>query len=287
MSQALVRSQPQALALNDFEGFQKYGELFAQSRMFSDVQSAAQAAVKIMAGSELGLTPFQSMSSLHVVKGKITPSADLLARKVKESGKYNYRVLKHSATECVIEFLENGQPVGQSSLTMAEAKAANMDKEWDKESKSFKDKLTWKNFPKNMLFARAISNGVRWFCPDVVTATMYVADELSDADTAITTEAVPVVTATTEAEDIPEVIAAIKGAAKSCGLGTPKAITGELQSIGITLPNLKTLDAALEALTREQRATALNHLQNKSIAVLSSEVAPRAEVEEIQGEVVI
>ena len=25
----------------------------------------------------------------------------------------------------------------------------------------------WKNYPRNMLFARAMTNGARWFCPDV------------------------------------------------------------------------------------------------------------------------
>ena len=31
-----------------------------------------------------------------------------------------------------------------------------------------------------MLFARALMNAVRWYCPDAVSATMYCVEELND-----------------------------------------------------------------------------------------------------------
>ncbi|RDT44717.1 hypothetical protein DXF87_27490, partial [Enterobacter roggenkampii] len=33
-------------------------------------------------------------------------------------------------------------------------------------------------FPKNMLFARAMSNGVKWFTPDVFSGPVYTPEEL-------------------------------------------------------------------------------------------------------------
>ena len=40
------------------------------------------------------------------------------------------------------------------------------------------DSATWKNFPRNMLYARAISNGAKWHCPDVFGGPVYTPDEL-------------------------------------------------------------------------------------------------------------
>jgi hypothetical protein len=163
MSQALMRA-PQPLALNTLDEMLSLGQVFAASGMFADIKDQAGAVVKIMAGQELGLPPFVAMTGIHLVKGRPTLSADLLAKKVKASGKYDYRVRQHTDQICEIEFFENGQSLGISPFTLSDAKKAgtqNLDK-----------------FPRNMLFARAMSNGVRWFCPDVTTMTVYVEGEI-------------------------------------------------------------------------------------------------------------
>jgi hypothetical protein len=36
----------------------------------------------------------------------------------------------------------------------------------------------YKTFPRNMLFARALTNGARWFCPEVFNGPIYTPDEL-------------------------------------------------------------------------------------------------------------
>lgn len=48
---------------------------------------------------------------------------------------------------------------------------------WNKETKQFELKANWKRYPENMLFARAISDAVKFFCPDVFNTAVYVADE--------------------------------------------------------------------------------------------------------------
>src|SRR5574339_232881 len=53
--------------------------------------------------------------------------------------------------------------IGNYTFTIEDAKKAgtkNLDK-----------------FPRNMLFARAISNGVKWFCPDVFAGPVYTPEE--------------------------------------------------------------------------------------------------------------
>jgi len=146
----------------------RLADVMMESGFFPDVKSAAQACVKILAGAELGFGPFASMSGIHIVKGKAEPGANLLAVCVKRSGRYNYRVVNIDNARCEIHFFENGEPCGISTFTIEDAKKAgtqNLDK-----------------FPRNMLFARAMSNGIKWFCPDAENGvSVYAPGEISDA----------------------------------------------------------------------------------------------------------
>lgn len=140
------------------------GKAFSDSGMFPDIKSAAQAIVKIQAGAELGIGPFQSMSGIHIISGKPTIGAGVMAAMVKGSGKYDYKVLEANEKVCKLEFYEGKVSLGTSSFSIEDAKKAgtkNLDK-----------------FPRNMLFARAMSNGVKWYTPDVFAGPVYVPEEM-------------------------------------------------------------------------------------------------------------
>ena len=140
-------------------------ETFFKSGMFVETKSAAQAMVKILAGQEIGIPPFASMSGIHIIQGKPTIGAGLIASRVKGSGKYDYIVTEMNEKICSIDFIQGGKVIGNSTFTVEDAKKAgtkNIDK-----------------FPKNMLFARCISNGVKWFCPDVFSGPVYVPEEMT------------------------------------------------------------------------------------------------------------
>ena len=150
------------------------GETFFKSGMFSDIRSAQQAVVKIMAGAELGISPFASMSGIHIIQGKPTIGAGLMAARVKGFGKYDYKVLEHSEKICSIEYFEKLPDrtllsLGVSTFTIEDARKAgtkNLEK-----------------FPKNMLFARAMSNGVKWYTPDIYESPVYVPEEMENVAT--------------------------------------------------------------------------------------------------------
>lgn len=149
------------LPLNEIATISK---TFAESGMFADAKSAAQAMVKIYAGQEIGIPPFSAMSGIHVIQGKPVMGAGIIASRVKGSGKYDYRVIEHSEKNCSIDFYQGEIKIGNSSFSIEDAKKAgtkNLDK-----------------FPRNMLFARAISNGVKWYCPDVFAGPVYVPEEM-------------------------------------------------------------------------------------------------------------
>lgn len=165
-------------------------KLFAESGMFTDAKQAAQAFVKIQAGQEIGLAPFASMTGINIILGKPTFGAGVIASCVKGSSKYDFKVKSLTDKECSIDFFEGKEFIGNSTFTIEDAKkqaTKNLDK-----------------FPKNMLYARAMSNGQKWFCPDVFQMSVYVPEEMPEVTENVTHELVQ------EAEIIQPPASAIK-----------------------------------------------------------------------------
>jgi hypothetical protein len=156
------------------------GEVFVKSGMFPDLKSQAQAVVKILAGKEYGLSPLQSITELYMVNGKIAMSAKLIAAAIKKSGKYDYHIDVMDNETCTISFFQDKVKLGESSFTIKDAAKAGI-----------VNKDVWKNYPKQMLFARAVSMGGRSFCPDIITA--YTPEEVEDiSPVAIPTQTVSI-----------------------------------------------------------------------------------------------
>ncbi len=146
----------------------------ARSTFFKDAGDLNKAVAKILAGHEIGLGPFASMANVYIVQGRATLSYVMMASAIKKSGRYNYRVSHHDEKKCVIDFVEldpvthSWQPCGSSTFTMDDAVKAGLTKN-----------PTWKTYPRNMLFARALSNGAKWYCADVFGGnTPYTPDEI-------------------------------------------------------------------------------------------------------------
>jgi hypothetical protein len=142
---------------------------FANSGFFKDACDVSKAVVKVVFGEELGIGPGASMQGVHIIEGKPSLSANLLGTLVKRSGRYDYRPQKVDDAEAAVAFFENGEEVGVSTFTLEQAKAAGL----------VRAKSGWERFPQAMLFARALSQGVRWYCPDVTAGSpAYTPEEL-------------------------------------------------------------------------------------------------------------
>ena len=156
-------------ALPDME----LGKIFAESGMFPDIKSAAQGYVKILAGRELGMSPMQSISVFYFVGGRLGIVANAVGALIKRSGKYDYEIDSHTDQECSISFYkivgEKREKINQSRYDIKMAAKAGL-----------VNKDNWKNHPMNMLFARALMNGQRWYCPDVTFSMCYSVEELQD-----------------------------------------------------------------------------------------------------------
>jgi len=160
---------------DELDTIQRTAKLLAASGYFGTSQDGivgmAQVAAKILAGRELGFGPFAAVNGIHLIQGKPTVGANLMAAAVRAHPRYDYRVKELSDTACELEFYDNGKPAGSSRFTAEDAATAELS--------SGRNGATWKKFPRNMLFARAMSNGVRWFAPDIFSGNaVYVPEEL-------------------------------------------------------------------------------------------------------------
>lgn len=270
MTQALAIRAQTGATLTNYEDVYRLGDVFARSGYFQDARDAAQAIVKIMAGRELGLPPIASMTGIHVISGRITLGANLIASLIKKSGRYNYRVRRMDAEACEIEFFEGGESVGLSPFTIADARKAgtkNLEK-----------------FPRNMLFARAISNGARWFCPDIFGGPVYTPDELGaevDEDGLVVNQPSP--TAPTPARSVPPSVARDPERVRAV-----KEICSRLNAAGDTPPLAGSSPggwkpATLNAYALEALGAAWADLSNDQLTDLGERLLGRLRAAEFDG----
>jgi hypothetical protein len=104
-----------------------------------------------------------------VIKGKPSLTAQAWSALIKRHPKYNYKVLQSTPQECLLEFYENGELQGPSEFTMDDAKNAGL-----------VGGENWRKYPRAMLFARALTQGARMYCPDVGIGSIYTPEELGD-----------------------------------------------------------------------------------------------------------
>jgi hypothetical protein len=144
------------------------GSIAIASGNFPDLRNNEQAIVRIMAGRELGLQPMTALRDLYVVEGKVAMSSGLIASMIRNHPKYNYKIRSMDNEHCIIDFFENGEQVGDSAFSIEDARQAGI----------YRQGSGWTKYPRNMLFARALTNGARWHCPDAFDGAVYTPEEL-------------------------------------------------------------------------------------------------------------
>lgn len=132
-----------------------------QSGLYSEVKSAEHAFAKLIVGRSLGLNEAQSLA-LYAYDGKIEVPAAMMAGWVHARG-LDYEVEWREGDQWVK--VQTGAPVdacrvtingGAAVFTIDDAKAAGI----------YKAGSGWTKYPRNMLYARAMSNAVRWYAPE-------------------------------------------------------------------------------------------------------------------------
>lgn len=170
---ALARVEQAApLARSDF--MSEWSALMEQARVLvrsgflpRAVDTPEKAVAIIQTGRELGLGPMQSLRMIHIVDGKPTMAAELMAGLV--LSKLSGAVLRvHETTErvCEVHAARPGQPVTTYRFTIEDAQKAGLT-----------GKQNWRNYPRAMLRNRCIAEAARGTFPDC-SAGLYDPDEL-------------------------------------------------------------------------------------------------------------
>lgn len=171
----VVKNEPMTLST-----MEQYAKYFVASGLFPDMNTLSKAVVKIMAGMELGRSPFWSMKNINIIQGKPELNAGGLADLAKSSGRYDYLIKEWDDEHCLIEWYDlkirgKDTPIGTSGFNKEEATLSGL-----------VNKDNWKKWPKAMYFARALSQGVRTYAPDIAGGTVYVAGEISESENVVT-----------------------------------------------------------------------------------------------------
>jgi hypothetical protein len=124
----------------------------------------------MLKGHEVGMAPMQSLSHIHVIKGKPTISAEGQRALVLAAG-HSIRVKKLSPEQCTLVGTRAGESDGtEVTYTLAEAKSAGIARG-----------NNWQNHPTDMLLARASTRLCRAVFPDV-TGGLASAEEVYDLE---------------------------------------------------------------------------------------------------------
>ena len=166
-----LRPQGGALEISTLTDVERLATLAVASGLVQ-VRRAEEAAMLLITGRELGLSPMQSLRGIYVVNGRLVLSADLLVAIVRRSGLCeSWQVVTSTAERCTIETKRRGEPTAaRKTWTMEDARRASLN-----------GKGTWGSYPAQMLRHRCAADLAREVYPDVVLG-LYAPEEFGTED---------------------------------------------------------------------------------------------------------
>lgn len=147
------------------------GRVMAASGFYKDARDPAKAAVKVMIGMDLGITPTAALQAVHVVEDKkgrvnILIEGKVFAALIKRTPGYDFKFatdaegnIRRSETEVAIDFYREGVKVEPTIVwTIEKAKRAGLTSKGD----------TYTQYPAEMLTWRALAEGSRIHFPELL-----------------------------------------------------------------------------------------------------------------------
>jgi len=146
----------------------------AQSGFYKDIRDAAAGVVKLRIARELGLG-LRGIGDVHIVEGKPTLSYQAILGMVRNytgphnTDRYSFKYLQRDEERVEIEWTINGEVIGTSKCDTEDAKRMGLG-----------GRGTWQKYPRQMRTARAVTEGVNAFMPEVIGGSIYTPEELGD-----------------------------------------------------------------------------------------------------------
>lgn len=161
MSNEIQHFQPEAIEL--------MAKRVAASRLFPGIQTPEAAFTLMLLCQSEGLHPMQAVRRYHIIEGRPSMRADaMLAEFQRQGGKVEWQERSESSVRAVFSHAAGGSVT--ITWTIEDAKRAGL---WGKGN--------WTKYPRHMLTARVISEGIRTVLPGVV-AGIYTPEEVADFD---------------------------------------------------------------------------------------------------------
>ena len=164
MSNELARTQG-----NTLEGKMKYAQALATSSLLprSYQKQPGNLLFALEYADALGVSPIHAITSIHVIEGKPTASADLIAALIRKAG-HKLRVTGDD-TRAKAVLIRSDDPDFEfvAEWDMGKARAAGL-----------AGKGVWKSYPGAMLRSRAITEVARMGAPDALYGVIYTPEEL-------------------------------------------------------------------------------------------------------------
>lgn len=182
MSTDLVKADAYATASLDerrayVSAIAQAGDLLPRSLWVGNQPSPAKVLLLAETGSMLGLHPMAALQSIHIIEGKPTLSANLLAALVRRAG-HRLRVTTSGAWA-------DGSFVARAVLVRSDDPDFEFVVEWTKAratTAGLAGRGNWNKYPEAMAKARAITEVIREGAPDVTIVAAYTPEELGAAE---------------------------------------------------------------------------------------------------------
>jgi hypothetical protein len=127
---------------------------------------------RIWIGLALGIDPATACGNIGFARGKPTFSAALQAALLGRHPRYSFHEIGEiDDQKAVLAFYRDDQQLGRASFTIEEAKRAGLT-----------NKVVWQAYPSDLLFARALTRGVRRYAPDLLVGSAAITKEETGAD---------------------------------------------------------------------------------------------------------
>lgn len=165
MSQTQLVAVPQSI-----DAQVQQAEIWSKSSIVPDSykNKPADILVAVAMGQELGFKALQSLQLINVISGRPALSLNAYMALCRQHGG-RYEVVESSDKSCEVK-VYRGEEGWSEKFTLLDAQAQGL-----------LGKPNWQKMPKQMLFARALSQAIRRLFADVVNG-LYAAEELLDGD---------------------------------------------------------------------------------------------------------
>lgn len=161
----LVQTYPQSTTLIPIQDVERMGSAISASGLFG-LKTREQAIALMLLAQAEGLHPVTAARDYHIMNGKPAMKADtMLARFQAAGGRVEWKSYTDERVEGVFTHPNGGSVTVDWTLERAERAGLKSD--------------TWKRYPRAMLRARVISEGIRTVYPGVLCG-MYTPEEIVD-----------------------------------------------------------------------------------------------------------